>query len=266
MQNQFTTFRGCIVLSTLKIYVLKIIGPEGEDPQRWLQKEISWTTDRLRTFAPLPFKQGVLIELQQPNKIAGEPAASFTLLCILQDFQRTSNFLFYLTDLSLPNSCEVEFSIPEQCTTAIHSLMTSSKYHRDGDAVRILALFSNASLKLEDHEKKLKIGGLVITTSSLILTEDKIHWLLPESCESPVKFTEQAISNLIEVIFNESSLGLSFLDEVAGIEELWTFNFVSSGAAEAVIHAIQPPWEELFSVPLQITTKTPIIPNVDQKS
>ncbi|XP_044002674.1 serine/threonine-protein kinase 11-interacting protein isoform X2 [Aphidius gifuensis] len=265
MQNQTRTFPGCIVLSTLKMYVLKIIGQEGDDPQNWLQKEISWTTDRLRTFAPLPFKQGVLIELQQPNKIADE-SSNLTLMCILQDFQRTSNVLFYLTDLSLPNSCEVEFSIPEQCTTSIHNLMSLSAYHRNGDAVRILALFSSATLKLEDNEKKLNIGGLVITTSSLILTEDKIHWLLPESNETPIKFTEQAISNLIEVIFDESSLGLSFLDEVAGIEELWTLKFVSTGAAEAVVNAIQPPWEELFSVPLQITTKTQIIPSTDQKS
>lgn len=67
-----------------------------EDPQRWLHKEISWTTDRLRSFVPLPFKQGVLIELQQSGK-AGEEHLTITLLCILQDFQRTSNFLFYIT-------------------------------------------------------------------------------------------------------------------------------------------------------------------------
>lgn len=67
-----------------------------EDPQRWLHKEISWTTDRLRSFVPLPFKQGVLIELQQSGK-AGEEHLAITLLCILQDFQRTSNFLFYIT-------------------------------------------------------------------------------------------------------------------------------------------------------------------------
>jgi len=51
--------------------------------------------DRLRSFVALPFKQGVLIELQQPGKIGEELV--ITLLCILQDFQRTSNFLFYIT-------------------------------------------------------------------------------------------------------------------------------------------------------------------------
>lgn len=52
--------------------------------------------DRLRSFAPLPFKQGLLVQLEMPNK-TGEDIQNFTLLCILQDFQRTSSFLFYLT-------------------------------------------------------------------------------------------------------------------------------------------------------------------------
>lgn len=69
---------------------------DREDPQRWLHKEISWTTDRLRSFVSLPFKQGILIELQQPSKTSKELSA-ITVLCILQDLQRTSNFLFYIT-------------------------------------------------------------------------------------------------------------------------------------------------------------------------
>ncbi|XP_063981535.1 serine/threonine-protein kinase 11-interacting protein isoform X2 [Diachasmimorpha longicaudata] len=256
IRTQMRPFPGCMVLTTSKIYILRITGPEGEDPQRWLQKEISWTMDRLRTFSPLPFKQGLVVELQQPNKIGEEPS-SLTLLCILQDFQRTSNLLLYLTELSLPPSCELEFLVPEQCTGAIHSLMTLSKYKRAGDAVRILALFSSAALQLEKQKvKPINIGGLVVTTSSIILTGDNVHWLLPDSVETPVKLAEQGISNLIEVIFIEDTLALSFLDEVAGVEELWTLKFVSAGAAEAVINAIQPPWEELFSVPLQITTNS----------
>lgn len=73
-----------------------IVCSNSEDPQRWLFKESSWTIDRLRSFAPLPFKQGILVEFQQPN-IPGDNPANNMVLCILQDFQRTSNFLFYLT-------------------------------------------------------------------------------------------------------------------------------------------------------------------------
>lgn len=53
----------------------------------------------------------------------------------------------------------------------------------------------------------------------------------------------------------DTSLILNFLDEIAGLEESWILEFVSPGAVEAVINSIQSPWEELFSIPLQITTR-----------
>ncbi|XP_074114306.1 serine/threonine-protein kinase 11-interacting protein isoform X2 [Cotesia typhae] len=266
LQNQLVPFAGCLVLSTSKIYILKIVGVEGEDPSRWLHKEISWTMDRVRSFAPLPFKQGIMIELENTltNRLINSSVAdqdnvnnNLHLLCILQDFQWTSNLMFYLTDLPLPTSCEVEFTIGENSTALMHQLITNSKYMRDNDAVRIFAIFSFASLDIGERTVQINMAGLLVTTSSIIVTEDKLHWMLPETNEEPIKLTEQSISNLIEVISDGCTLGLSFLDEVAGIEELWTFKFVSTEAANAVINAIQPPWEELFSVPLQITTKTP---------
>lgn len=42
---------------------------------------------------------------------------------------------------------------------------------------------------------------------------------------------------------------------MAGLEETWILEFVSVGAAESVVNSIQLPWEELFSVPLQIETR-----------
>ncbi|XP_046739064.1 serine/threonine-protein kinase 11-interacting protein isoform X2 [Diprion similis] len=250
------TIPGCLILSTSKVYLLKIIGPEGEDPQKWLQKECSWTMDRLRTFAPLPYKQGILVDFYQPGTLE-EVSSNTTLVCILQDFQRTSNFLSYLTDLSLPGSCEVEYSVPEHCTSRLHDLLKFSKSHQDGDAIRLLALFSRCTIKHENQTTIIKVAGLLVTMSALLVMEDNMQWLIPQSSEKPVIKTEQAMSNLIEVEHNGTSLTLSYLDEVAGTEETWTIEFVSSGAVETVINSIQPPWEDLFSVPLQVTHRTP---------
>ncbi|XP_076231714.1 uncharacterized protein LOC143177580 isoform X2 [Calliopsis andreniformis] len=252
MQNTKDTFPGCLVLSTSKVYILKIDGLEGEDPQHWLHEEISWTIDRLRSFAPLPFKQGVLIELEQPNKLNSELESTIIVLCILQDFQRTSNFLFYITDLSLPPSCEVEFSVPEHCTILMHHLLKSCKNYQEGDSVRLLALFSSALLKYQDLKIQLKLSSLIVTASVLIICN--MQWLLPGSKETPHVIREQAMSNLIGVEHYSSSITLNFLDEEAGQEESWVLDFVSVSASETVITSIQPPWEELFSIPLQITT------------
>ncbi|CAK9800788.1 Serine/threonine-protein kinase 11-interacting protein [Anthophora quadrimaculata] len=251
MQNMNDTFPGCLVLSTSRVYVLKISGSEGEDPQRWLHKEVSWTAGRLRCFAPLPFKQGLVIELEQPNKANEDLSATITFLCILQDCQRTSNFLFYITELSLPPSCEVEFSVPEHCTTLMHNLVQNCKNHQDGDSMRLLALFSSASLKHQNLEDQLKLSSLIVTTSVLVICN--MQWLLPGNKEAPRVIREQAMSNLIGVKHHSSSLTLNFLDEVIDQEETWVLNFVSVSAAETVINSIQPPWEELFSIPLQIT-------------
>ncbi|XP_051160698.1 serine/threonine-protein kinase 11-interacting protein isoform X2 [Leptopilina boulardi] len=256
------TFPGCLVLSTSKIYILKIFGPEGEDPQRWLKKEASWTMDRLRSFAPLPFKQGLLVQLEMPNK-TGEDIQNFTLLCILQDFQRTSSFLFYLTELSLPASCEVEFIVPDHCNFSIKNMLLTSKNHRQSDLVRLLAIFSSAIVKSEKCTTKLNTSGLVTTSSTLIILEDNLQWLLPDHNKTPAIAIEQALSNLIAVDIEVDSktengnatLNLSFSDEMAGLEETWILEFVSVGAAESVVNSIQLPWEELFSVPLQIETR-----------
>ncbi|XP_014477087.1 PREDICTED: serine/threonine-protein kinase 11-interacting protein isoform X2 [Dinoponera quadriceps] len=255
MHSMQEAFPGCLVLSTSKVYVLRINGPEGEDPQRWLHKEISWTMDRLRSFVPLPFKQGVLIELQQPGK-TNEEHLSITLLCILQDFQRTSNFLFYITDLQLPPGCEVEFTVPEHCSTVMHSLLTGTTNYQAGDAVRLLAMFSAAVLKQQSDIVKLKLSGLIVTSTALVILEDNAQWLMPDSDCVPSVAREQVMSNLIAIEHCDTSLTLNFLDEVAGLEENWNLEFVSPGAVEAVISSIQPPWEELFSIPLQVTTRT----------
>ncbi|XP_076294783.1 uncharacterized protein LOC143215989 isoform X2 [Lasioglossum baleicum] len=252
MRNMKDPFPGCFVLSTLKVYVLQIDGLEGEDPQRWLHKEVSWTIDRLRSIAPLPFKQGVLIELEQPNRVNDQHPTTIQFLCILQDFQRTSNFLFYVTDMSLPPSCEVEFAVPEHCTASMQQLLKDCKNHQDGDTVRLLALFCSGSLKCQNAEVQQKLSSLILTTTALVICN--MHWLLPGSKEVPHVIKEQPLSNVIGLEHNNLSLTFNFLDEIEGQEESWTLDFVSVSAAETVINSIRPPWEELFSIPLQITS------------
>ncbi|XP_006617649.1 serine/threonine-protein kinase 11-interacting protein isoform X1 [Apis dorsata] len=252
MQNTKETFPGCLVLSTFKVYVLKIVGIEGENPQRWLHKEISWTIDRLKRFSPIPFKQGILIELEQPNKINDEPNSTIIFLCVLQDLQRTLNFLVYVTDFLLPSICEeVELTVSEYCTSSMYQLLKDCKNYQDGDTVRHLALFSSAILKYQNLEVQLKLSSLIVTTSVLALCN--MQWLLPGNKESPHIIKEQAMSNLIGVEHYNSSLTLNFLDEIIGQEETWILDFVSMSAAEIVVTSIRSPWEELFSIPLQNT-------------
>lgn len=51
---------------------------------------------------------------------------------------------------------------------------------------------------------------------------------------------------------NGLELWLQFLDEAAGREEMWKLTAESEKVMEQIITAIRAPWEELFSVPLQV--------------
>lgn len=214
-----------------------------------MHKESSWTIDRLRSFAPLPFKQGVLVELQQPNK-PGDNLPNSVVLCVLQDFQRTSNFLFYLTgigfflltenqtaivqvisiryfhvffftDSPLPASCEVEFTVPQYCNSSIKDILKSSKDHKEDDSIGLLALFSSALLKLSAETVKLKVASLIVTSSALVVTQDKVHWLLPGNNKLPTIVAEQGMSNLIEVV-NSNPLHELFMTHLL-IPGDWSF-------------------------------------------
>jgi hypothetical protein len=105
-----------------------------------------------------------------------------------------------LIDSPLPASCEVEFMVPQYCNTSMKNILKSSKNNKEEDSIRLLALFSSAVLKSPQDIKKFKISSLIITSSTLIVMQDKIHWLLSENNKIPTIVAEQGMSNLIEVV------------------------------------------------------------------
>lgn len=57
-------------------------------------------------------------------------------------------------------------------------------------------------------------------------------------------------------------MNLHFLDEAAGSDESWTLKLGTESTMKALVSAISIPWEQLFSVPLQIVNKTVlVVPN-----
>lgn len=52
----------------------------------------------------------------------------------------------------------------------------------------------------DDELSKVKVGGIVITKSTLLVMQDKMQWLIPNSSQVPVLASEQAMSNLLEVV------------------------------------------------------------------
>lgn len=106
------------------------------------------------------------------------------------------------TDLQLPASCEVEFSIPERYSILMHDILTNTANYQIGDTVRLLAMFSSATLKGQNFTTKLKLSGLILTGATLVILKDDVRWLVPGSDQVPLVAREQAMSNLIGIVSN----------------------------------------------------------------
>jgi hypothetical protein len=59
----------------------------------------------------------------------------------------------------------------------------------------------------------------------------------------------------LQELEDHCQLTLHFLDEAAGSDESWNLKLATTTAVKAIVSAIRIPWEQLFSVPLQVLNK-----------
>nr|CAD7463999.1 unnamed protein product [Timema tahoe] len=249
-QNIKTPFFGCIVMSTTKVYILRVTGKEGEEPEKWLKKESSWPAGCLSVVLTLPWEQGLCLEMKK-----SERTLLTHYLVLLQDGQRTNNFISFLSGLNLPDNYRlIVHKISNEHLLLIQQLILS--VCNSDSHVQLLIIFSRCILGRSVHgNQELGVGTLVITDSSLVLTKDSVDWLFPHSSCPPQLHCAQEISNLIEVEVNGFILALYFMDEVSNSEECWNIVMETKEAVHTIVEALRSPWEHLFSLPLQIVHK-----------
>lgn len=94
----------------------------------------------------------------------------------------------------------------------MHSLLSRiKKDESDDDAVRILALYSSAVLKYHNITTMSQYSGLLVTASTLVILEDNMQWLLPNTKVVPVVLKEQTMSNLMGIVSESSVFFFFFL-------------------------------------------------------
>lgn len=64
-----TPFFSLVVMSTKKIYVLKIVGEESEDIASWLNKSLMSTIDRIESIREIPSKAGFTFNLKSRSAV-----------------------------------------------------------------------------------------------------------------------------------------------------------------------------------------------------
>jgi hypothetical protein len=250
-QSSSLSFPGCLVMSSRKVYVLQITGEEGDDPEQWLRTVESSPVEMLMLLFPLLWQQGVGMELLR----RGEQPANF--LFILQEQDHTINFFSFLLGVALPERCRVEHEMTQKQTMLVQQLLLSVAASDTTDpAICMCAVSYSCRIQRNEDKFEVEMGAIIVTTTDLLLMMDNLQWLFPKLATAPQTYCAQKIINLIEVELEDHyQLTLHFLDEAAGSDESWTLKLATPSAVKAIVSAIRIPWEQLFSVPLQVLNK-----------
>ncbi|GLG93730.1 Serine/threonine kinase 11-interacting protein [Gryllus bimaculatus] len=234
-------FPGLTVFSSTRVWVLQIIGTEGDNPETWLQENTKFPLLSVNAIFPLLWEQGIGVECKELD---------WHILMLLQDSQRTHNFL-RAAESALPTSC----GIIHESACYQHQFMDKVANFRDSTSqLQLVSIFDSFDIKGE-KDSAVKHGVVVVRTADIFVTESNLSWLFPHSLDNSIikAVAAQQISDLMEVVTDECQIGLHFVDETKHKEEVWSLVFQTPTCAQAVVMAVRTPWEQLFSVPLQVT-------------
>ncbi|XP_034249241.1 serine/threonine-protein kinase 11-interacting protein isoform X2 [Thrips palmi] len=246
-------YPGILLISSQKVYIMKITGPEeGDAVDRWISRVVAVPLEKLLSITALPWGLGISLTLQG--------ASTNNLVMVLRDQQYTHSFFTFLKGLSKEPHWKIENVAPEKhslCATGALQDMIKNILPEADLSIKLAALLCSCHISKDEEDENYPGSLLLVTTTSLLLTSDNLHWLMPPEYASANEVAaecigKQSISNLIQVESDGAAMWLQFLDEAAGGEETWKLNLQSEDVLEQIVAAIRSPWEELFSVPLHV--------------
>ncbi|PSN37569.1 hypothetical protein C0J52_12646 [Blattella germanica] len=251
IKHTSTSYPGLFVVSTKNLYILQVTGVEGDDPEQWLQKVESYPIGKMLEVFPLPWHQGIGIEVQN------ETGGSSLHFLILQDQSYSNNFIIFLTNSVILKQCSVKHNPKEKQNLALQQILLSSVSGDEIDTnICLCSICSKCIVQRNEESNVLDMGTILVTPTDFVITDNK-EWLVSTQCTVQKNCFTQKMSNLIEVGMESiCQLILNFLDEVAGTDETWTLTFGTEYSLQTMLSAIKDPWEQLFSVPLTIINKT----------
>lgn len=105
----------------------------------------------------------------------------------------------------LPDTCDLVTKTSERTALNLQQLLLSTASQPDSDfQIRLFHILSHCEIKQgfhsEENVQELKMSVMIITACDIILTQDSLIWLQPESTQTPLISTTQQISNIVEVV------------------------------------------------------------------
>ncbi|XP_069960971.1 serine/threonine-protein kinase 11-interacting protein isoform X3 [Cherax quadricarinatus] len=237
-------FQGLLVISNKKLYILEIIAQEDDNPQTWLELHSSYNLPDVATIYSLYQRQGLALSVSET-----------VLLISLADSHRANCFFNFFSEVL--DECGIAPGI-EECTPCQEEALTQNIHEaiKSSGKASVPSIFAIVSLLLDGGCSESQF--LAINETDLVLFHADLEWYLPPKPEPRLNLNlSQKISDITAIeVHSESHIVLQFMDEVTGEETSWDLHVASSVAACHIIQAIRTPWNQLFSVDLQVTYKS----------
>ncbi|XP_075230458.1 uncharacterized protein LOC142329667 isoform X3 [Lycorma delicatula] len=259
IEQNNTSYPGCLVISTHSCFLLKVTGKEcGDDASNFLEKVLSVPLAKAQ-LSRISWDQGVKVNVDQ----------NLGFLLVLHDVKRTNDFFKFISDSSfqLPVSDQLKV-IDDELTLSsatvpyvntdhymiLQNVLSANCHIKDSNNICTLFITCSITIKRDNEsDVVLPLSCIASTGCELFILTSDLRWLLKED-EIPVIYTVHNIMNLMDAqVVNGCQLTLHFLDETKGIEEAWMLTFITLSPIDSVVDSIKKPWEAIYSVPLQVT-------------
>ncbi|XP_065212364.1 serine/threonine-protein kinase 11-interacting protein isoform X2 [Planococcus citri] len=229
-----------LVLTEKKLYFVKIVKEEKDDPSNWLQKFDSHGTDKIKLIQPILWKQGFSIEVED-RSISALP---LKYICLLYDESRTDNFLSHIKDLGI---------IHVKTSEELSEKSDLKTYLQLDDHVRNFSMTDLITISKNKDVKRFTLVGFIITNNDFVIVKGESEWLLPKTSIKPSIVQTESIGNLMKLTVKPSCLEFQFEDEIEKLDQSWEIKVNTLESGNKIIEAIREPWEDMFTVPLEVT-------------
>ncbi|CAH1718589.1 unnamed protein product [Chironomus riparius] len=242
--SNFMPTAALVVMSTKKIYLLKIVGKETENVESWIRKSMTYSVDQIIMIRNIIFDNGLSFIMK----------ANFNFHILLRDSKLSTILQKHITTSN--QTLEISRDLSAHVNTKLLKLSDQNEliYLAMYNSCETSVLSATDSTKVLVAPKTIDRGMLVITTESIILTTN-FDWLCESvssranDCKHVTKIEEMA--NLVELeSLTKNSFTFVFMNELESTIEKWKLSVDSHIRIRSLLEETDKIWSVIFSIPL----------------
>jgi len=258
-----TVWPGVVVVTNKRIYMLKITGPETEEPGDWLELRASSAVHKLSRLVGLVGGQGVGLELQSSNKPV-QP--SFYRLPVVTGYTGEGTDCYYLIMGDKGRVDNMMDQLVERLQEAVRSTpIPVTRLTQDEEAVisaQVTRVCPEAEARVELFAmcRMIEVGAddwervsIIVTPSHVVVAQDFFQWLFTsKEKELQIKLVEK-IEKLEGLAIYQTWPQRTKLE--FGEDLTLRLKFETEEGVQELVSCIREPWEAAKGVKLEVISK-----------